>query len=47
MSDRIITNIKKPITNYCANCVYPDSFARVLSFDEKEFVRVAQSQKKN
>ncbi len=35
MSDKKITNIKKPATNYCSNCVYPDSFARVLSFDEK------------
>ena len=34
MSDNKISNIKKPTTNYCSNCVYPDSFARVLSFDD-------------
>ena len=41
MSDKKISNIRKPVTNYCTNCVYPDSFARVLSFDEKKFAQAA------
>ena len=35
MSDKLLTNVKKPNTFYCSNCVYPSSFARVMSFDEK------------
>ena len=35
MSDKKLSNIKKPKVFYCKNCVYPSSYPSILSFDDK------------
>ncbi len=34
MSDKKLTNIKKPQVFFCKSCVYPSSYPSILSFDE-------------